>query len=276
MKIIKLPKVSVIMGIYNCENTVGEAIESVFGQTYSNFELIICDDGSTDRTYEIASSYMDDNQNITLVKNDKNEGLAYTLNKCLRFSKGTLIARQDGDDISAPERFQRQVEHFLTDMNVAVVSTGAAQFDETGFWGEIRLPTLPSKGDFLLNSPFCHGSSMIKKSALLAVNGYDTGGSSLRCEDYDLWFRLYAAGYSGINLQESLYFVREDRKALKRRQFRYRLIESRTRLRGYKLLKLPLTSYVFVFRPILVGLVPKGIYAAYRKKKYALEQGGES
>jgi glycosyltransferase EpsE len=275
MRFIKLPKISVIMGIYNCENTVGDAIESILGQTYSNFELIMCDDGSEDRTYEIASNYAKHYQNIILLKNDKNEGLAYTLNKCLRSSKGTLIARQDGDDFSAPERFQRQVDYFLKDTHLAIVSTGTTQFDETGFWGGIMLPAFPSKLDFLSNSPFCHGSAMIKKNSLLAVNGYDTTRSSLRSEDYDLWFRMYAAGYSGINLQEALYFVREDRTALKRRQFRYRLIESRTRFKGYKMLKLPLTGYVFVLRPIFVGLVPEVIYAAIRKKKYALVQRGE-
>ena len=85
----KAPMISVIMGVYNCENTVSDAINSVLNQTYQNFEFIICDDGSTDTTLGIAEKYAHDySDKIILIRNDRNRGLNYTLNHCLKYAKG--------------------------------------------------------------------------------------------------------------------------------------------------------------------------------------------
>ena len=105
-----MPTVSVIMGIYNTESKLADSIESILQQTYSDWELIMCDDGSTDRTYEIAKKYSDKYENIYLLKNNKNMGLAYSLNKCLKYASGKYIARSDADDINLPNRFKVQVE----------------------------------------------------------------------------------------------------------------------------------------------------------------------
>src|SRR5699024_2253424 len=95
-----MASVSVIMGIYNCEETLSQSINSIIDQTYTDWELILCDDCSLDNTYNIAKTFADQLKNIVLLKNSKNEGLNYTLNKCLRYAKGQYIARMDGDDIS--------------------------------------------------------------------------------------------------------------------------------------------------------------------------------
>lgn len=269
MRLIKTPKVSVIMGIYNCEDTLPEAIESILSQTYSNLELIMCDDGSTDNTYKVASDYADKNRNIILIRNEENEGLGHSLNECLKYSTGSLIARQDGDDISVSKRISKQVALFMKDINISIVSTGTTHFDENGIWAIMRSPSNPTKYDFIKESPFCHGSSMMKKTSLIDVKGYDPTKKSWRAEDYDLWFRLYAAGNNGVNIQELLYWVRDDRNALNRRNFKYRLIEAHIRFRGYRSLGIPLGSYIFILRPIVVGLIPKSIYYSYRKKRFA-------
>ena len=276
MRPIKTPRVSVIMGIYNCENTLSEAIESILSQTYSNLELIMCDDGSTDNTYKVAKDYANKNQNITLIKNEMNEGLAYTLNKCLKYSTGTLIARQDGDDISVPKRIEKQVGIFLKNSEISIVSTNTIHFDESGKWGQFKSPSFPTNLDFVKESPFSHGSAMIRKVAINAVNGYDSTKKTFRAEDYDLWFRMYAAGFIGENIQESLYFVRDDQEAYKRRKFRYRIIETNIRYRGFKMLEIPLHQYVFILRPIIVGIVPKKLYTFYRKRKYLIKSGYEN
>ncbi len=273
MSAIQSPKISVLMGIYNCENTLEDAIQSILAQSYSNVELILCDDGSTDRTYEIAQTYATKHPSIILLRNDTNKGLAYALNNCLRYASGNLIARQDGDDFSSAERFQQQVDCFLKHPTIAIVSTATTQFDENGEWGQIFLPRKPKKEDFIKQSPFCHGSSMMTRSSLESVGGYNTEQTTFRSEDYDLWFRMYAAGFLGRNIQQPLYFVREDRNALKRRKYRYRLIEARIRYKGYKLLKLPWASYLYVLRPIVVGIVPKRTYTSFRKRKYMKEVG---
>ena len=110
----KKPLVSILMGIYNCADTLEEAIESIENQTYDNWELIMCDDGSKDNTYEIAKKYNEKNpEKFVLIKNEKNLGLNMTLNNCLKVAKGELIARMDGDDISLPERFGKMANFFL-------------------------------------------------------------------------------------------------------------------------------------------------------------------
>ena len=103
-------KVSIIMGIYNCASTLPEAIDSIINQTYNNWELIMCDDGSVDNTYEIADKYRNQYpKKIVLLKNEKNMGLNYTLNECLKHSSGEYIARMDGDDLSLPTRLEKEV-----------------------------------------------------------------------------------------------------------------------------------------------------------------------
>lgn len=255
------------MGIYNCEETLHEAIESLLSQTYSNIEIILCDDGSTDNTYNMAVNYASKYENVILLKNEKNEGLAFALNKCLESSSGTLIARQDGDDFSASDRIQKQVDTLINDSSISIVSTGMAHFNEDGIWGYTVNPLFPTKFDFINGPPFCHGSAMIKKSALDKVNGYDSSKKSWRAEDYDLWFRMYASGFKGTNIQESLYFVRDDLNAVNRRKFKYRLIETSIRLRGFRLLKIPIRRYIFVLKPILIGIIPKRYYIILRKNR---------
>ena len=100
-----MPTVSVIMGIYNCASTLQEALESLYQQTFQDFEIILCDDGSTDDTYDVARTNADLHSCIKLIKNDENHGLNVTLNNCLQIAEGKYIARMDGDDISLPERF---------------------------------------------------------------------------------------------------------------------------------------------------------------------------
>ena len=92
-----MPKLSVITGIYNCENTLKDAIDSILNQTFSDWELVLCDDGSSDNTYTIAEEYRNNYPHkIVLLKNDHNLGLPETLNKCLSVAKGEFIARRDG------------------------------------------------------------------------------------------------------------------------------------------------------------------------------------
>ena len=100
------PKISVIMGVYNCASTLPDAIMSIQAQTVLDWEFIICDDGSTDETWKIAGKFQRQDNRIVLLRNDKNLGLNATLNKCLSVARGKYIARMDGDDICAPERFE--------------------------------------------------------------------------------------------------------------------------------------------------------------------------
>ena len=101
-----MARISVIMGIYNCASTLVEALDSLYAQTYQDFKIILCEDGSTDDTFEVAQQYASRHDNIVLIRNDKNMGLNYTLNRCLELVDTEYVARMDGDDISLPTRFE--------------------------------------------------------------------------------------------------------------------------------------------------------------------------
>ncbi|MBQ5951120.1 MAG: glycosyltransferase [Lachnospiraceae bacterium] len=262
------PLVSVIMGVYNCAETVAEAAACIFAQTYENWELILCDDGSKDGTFAAICALREQcPEKVKVLKNDSNQGLNRTLNQCLAEARGDLIARMDGDDVCSPERFRKEVDALLADEKIDIVSTDMNFFDEGGTWGLIQHPTEPVFRDFMKRSPFCHAPCMVKKRAYDAVGGYSEDPKTLRIEDYDLWVRMYAAGFRGRNLHEALYAMRDDRNAYARRKFRYRLNEARALLKARKLFRLPVWMSVYVARPILVGLLPRFLYDFLHKMK---------
>ena len=121
-----MPKLSVIMPAYNAEKYIGEAIESILNQTFTDFEFIIIDDGSSDHTADIIKGFHD--ERIRFIQNEKNSGVANTLNKGLELSQGEYIARMDADDISLPARFEKQVAFMEANPDVAVVGCGIELF----------------------------------------------------------------------------------------------------------------------------------------------------
>ncbi len=261
-------KISIIMGIYNCERYLEESINSILNQTYKNWELIMCDDGSKDKTFEIAKKYQEKYSNkIILLKNEENKGLNYTLNKCLEKAKGRYIARQDGDDISVSTRFEKEIDFMRKNNNYAFVSSNMILFDEKGEWGTTKNRENPTKLDFAKGSPFCHATCLIKKEVLEVVNGYTVDKKLLRVEDYHLWFKIYSKGYVGYNIQEALYKARDDREAYKRRNYKNRINEARVKIIGFKMIKMPVKYYVYILRPLILGLLPTKIYDILHKKK---------
>lgn len=261
-------KISVIMGIYNCAATLPEAIESILNQTYGNWELIMCDDGSSDDTYKIAMDYKNKYpEKIIVIRNEKNSGLNKTLNHCLEHATGEYIARMDGDDISISDRFEKEISFLENNEDYAIVSGPMIYFDENGDWGKGTSVANPEKEDFIHGTPFCHAPCMVRAEAYKAVNGYSENKKTLRAEDYDLWFRMYELGYRGHNLTEPIYKMRDDENAYSRRKFKFAVNEAYVRFTGFKRLKLPITSYVYALRPIAVGLLPKPIYMRLHHKK---------
>lgn len=261
-------KVTVIMGIYNCADTLGVALDSLLSQTFTDWDIVMCDDGSTDATYEVASRYCAAHPTkMILLKNTRNMGLNYTLNRCLSAAGGEYIARQDGDDISMPTRFEKEAAILDTSPEIAIVSTAMTYFDESGTWGQNHPTEFPQKENFIAGTPFCHAPCMVRKEAYQAVNGYTEDPRYLRVEDYDLWIKMYAAGYRGRNIPEPLYAMRDDRNAFARRKFKYRINEFRVRLKAAYVLRLPLYAYLYACRPLLVGILPAGLYRLLHKRR---------
>lgn len=266
-------KVSIIMGIYNCESTLAEAIDSILAQTYTNWELILCDDGSQDNTLLIAMDYLKKYPDrIRLLQNHANLGLNKTLNRCLEQAEGEYIARMDGDDLSLPERLEQEVTFLDLHPEYAIVSCPMIYFDEHGDWGKGTSILAPQASDFVGGTPFCHAPCMVRAEAYRAVKGYSEDTRTLRVEDYYLWFCMYAAGYRGANLPEPLYKMRDDENAYHRRKFRFALNEAYVRFSGYRMLGLPMRNYIYAVRPILVNLLPQKLYRYLHQKKRNLNQ----
>ena len=261
-------KFSIVVPVYNVEKYIRKCLESILRQSYDNFEVIIVDDGSTDETYRIAKSYEKKYPNKFLVlKNEKNMGLNYTLNKCIEYAKGDYLARQDGDDITLPNIFEKQVKFLDENPDIEFVSSTMIFFDETGDWGISHLAERPTKMDFISGSPFSHAATMIRKNVMKEVGCYSVNDSLLRVEDYHLWFKLYMIGSKGYNFQEPLYKMRDNHDAFKRRTWKNRLNEMNLKKWGFKQLDIPRRYYFYVYRPIIVGLLPKPVYMFLHKKK---------
>ena len=263
------PKISILMGIYNCAKTLPEAVDSILAQTYPHWELILCDDGSSDDTYAVAEGYRQQYpEKIILLKNARNMGLNHTLNHCLQHATGEYIARMDGDDVSLPERFEKELAFLQTHPEYAIVSCPMVYFDEHGDFRTGRttceepIPSMLVKG-----TVHCHAPCMMREGAIRAVGGYTVDRKLLRVEDWHLWLKLYAAGYRGRNLKEPLYKMRDDRAATSRRKMRYRFNEAYMTYLAVKTLDLPLWQCVFALRPILVGLLPMPVYTWLHRKK---------
>jgi glycosyltransferase EpsE len=265
-------KISVIMGVYNCEQTLPSAIESLYSQTYKDFELIICDDGSGDKTYETAKQYVDKYNNIILLKNEKNMGANFTRNRCLKSARGLYMAIQDGDDISLPDRFEKEVKILEECPDIAIVSSRMIHFNEKGDFKISSNKEYPENIDFIYGMPFCHGASMFRKSAIDEVEGYTESDRLLRVEDYHLWFKMYAKSYRGYNIQEPLYKWRDDSNAYMRRTFKNRLNEIYVRFVGFKMLKLPFYCYIYCLRPIIVYLLPRKIYNYFHSRRNTMNK----
>ncbi len=261
-------KVSVIMGIYNCENTLAEAIDCIIAQTYTNWELIMCDDGSEDNTLSVANEYKAKYPDkIFVYENEKNMGLNFTLNRCLKECKGDYIARMDGDDTCSADRFLKEVSVLDENEDIAFVSSDMSLFDENGTFRTTNVNPKPDNKSFLKRTPFCHAPCMVRKEAYLAVGGYSESKRLLRVEDYHLWVKMYAKGYKGVNIKECLYQMRDDRNAIKRRKFKYRLNEAYVKAYAIKQLHLPIYGYVFCLKPIILGLLPTFVYKKLHKTK---------
>lgn len=254
------------MGIYNCAPYLVEALDSLYAQTYQDFKIILCEDGSSDDTYQVAKDYAAKHDNIILVKNEKNMGLNYTLNRCLEYADTEYVARMDGDDISLPTRFEKEIKYLYEHQECDVVSCPMIYFDESGDFrigkgrGEIK------KEDFINGSPVCHAPCMARTDAFKIVGGYSVDDKLLGVEDYHLWFKLFAAGKKMFVMDEPLYKMRDDRNAMARRTWKRRRNEAYVKYVGFKMIGLPWYKKIYCLRPILIYLMPNFVYNYFHQR----------
>jgi len=163
-------KISVLMSVYNSEETIEESINSVLNQTFSDFEFLINDDCSTDSSLEIIKKFEKTDSRITVFCNKKNLGLTKSLNKLIQNSNFDFIARQDSDDRSFPNRLEAQINNLI---NLDLDFCTSRALKEGGDITPNLKHYLPYK--FMVNylNPFIHGTLLIKKQVLENINGYD-------------------------------------------------------------------------------------------------------
>jgi len=202
------PKVSVVMSVYNSERYLLEAVESILRQTFTDFEFIIVDDGSTDGTWEILTSYATEDPRIVLIRNEKNIGLTQSLNKGLVLARGEYIARQDADDVSEPERLEKQVAYLEAYPLVGLVGTA---YEIISGDGQLLTTVYPPTDNgalqerLLEGNCFCHGAVVFRRICLAHVGGYREAFRT--AQDHDLWLRI-SEHFDLASLPDRLYRYR--------------------------------------------------------------------
>ena len=190
-KIQQNPKISVITAVFNGQKYLEESIKSILEQTFLDFEFIIVDDGSTDKTKEILKNWAKKDSRIKIITNLKNIGLTKSLNRAINIAKGEYIARQDADDISLPQRLEKQVVFLENNPEVKFLGTfGYAINGEGKTLREEVLPVSPQeiKNILIKRNPFIHTSVMIRKEIIDKLGGYNENFKFI--QDYELWFRI--------------------------------------------------------------------------------------
>jgi glycosyltransferase involved in cell wall biosynthesis len=199
------------MPVYNEPERVGRAIDSVLAQTFDRFELIVVDDGSSDGTSEILSSYADDRR-VRLLVNDGNIGLVRSLNRGLAVCRAPLVARLDADDHMEPTRLERQTALFDDDPRLTLSATAYRRVDSAGEFIRLGSPPLDHGGlavAMLTGNRIQHSSIMFDRAAALGHGGYREAWFPV--EDYDLWLRMLRDGkYRGLPSVEVSYTENPD------------------------------------------------------------------
>jgi glycosyltransferase EpsE len=271
--------VSVIMAVYNIkEPSILElSIKSILNQTIKNIELIICDDASTDNTYYIIKDIIQRDKRVKLIRNEFNMKAGGARNVCLQYVRGKYIAIMDADDFSALDRLEKQVDYLEKYPDYGFVGCKGQYFhkivgdiNEKIYW----FKESPQKKDFLFSLPYVHASIMFRKEVLLDCRGYSQSKFVQRAEDYDMIMRIYQLGYEGTNIDEPLYFIREDANTYKRRKYRYRFIEVIVKLRGFYKLRLMPIGLIYALKPLFVGLIPSFLLKRISKIYYEAKNEG--
>ena len=204
------PAISVVLPVYNAEVYVREAVESILAQSFTDFELIVINDGSTDGSGAILRDLAAQDTRIVLVERP-NGGLVSALNEGIKIACAELIARMDADDVAMPERFALQHARMVQEPELAVLGSFFNIIDRNSKFVRLYddLPLTPVQtarsvvGRFLV----AHPAVMMRRDAVLKVGGYRKAFS--HAEDFDLWLRMIGLGYAIANLPQPLLNYRE-------------------------------------------------------------------
>ena len=219
------------MSVYNCEKYVREAVLSIINQSFKDFEFIIINDGSTDKSREIIENIKD--ERIKLI-NNKNKGLTKSLNEAIVLSKGEFIARMDADDFSLNDRFEKQINFLDSNPGISMCGAWADFIDANGnYLKNYKRPVTDKEiiKELLFHNPFIHSTVMIRKEVFDKVGLYN---ESFRfAQDYELWTRIIPK-FKTANLPEVLLKYRVLKESItKSKNFKVRLLGIKIRFLGF-------------------------------------------
>lgn len=264
-----IPKISVIMSVLNGEQYMSKGIESIINQTFTDWEFIICDDGSIDGTLKVLNEYAKKDSRIIVIHNEKNMGLAYSLNKCIQLSRSDILARQDADDESYLNRFEVQYP-FIVNGDYSIVGTSWENVDSNGKIWVTKPKEYPKINDMIWDGGFMHPSWMMKKKDLQKVGYYTANQYTKRDQDYHLVLKIYGEGMKMRNIQEILYRYTNDDNTFKRTK-NWNGVKGLMWIRfdGYKRNHLSFWNYIYVLKPLIKNLLPTIITKRFylRRKK---------
>ncbi|WP_340611309.1 glycosyltransferase [Xenorhabdus bharatensis] len=202
-----VPKISVIMSVFNGYEFLSEAVESILNQSFYDYEFIIVNDDSTDNTSQVLSEFQKRDSRIKIITNAYNMGLAKSLNMAISLSRGEFIARMDADDYSFPDRLKKQYDFMVEHTDVIVCGTAMSIYEEPG---NNKIPPLSHENiisRIAFDCPFYHPTVMIRKETFLKL-GVSYPENYKRAQDYGLWVSLFlltiGKGYRFINLPDVL------------------------------------------------------------------------
>ncbi|MFA6215597.1 MAG: glycosyltransferase [Patescibacteria group bacterium] len=254
------PKISVIMPFYNAQLFLTKAIESILNQTFSDFELILINDASTDGSDRVVKKYLADPR-IIYIKNENNQGIVHNLNYGLKTAKAEIIARMDGDDIAVRNRFFEQFNFLKFYPEIAVVGSFVKIIDENDKKIDYRTKLVDPetiKKELIIYSPVVHPAVMFRKSVIKKVGAYRQ--NYLYLEDLDLWYRVVYSGYKISNVNKFLLFYRyhsgstaHQAKTNAWKAFRLR----KETIKTFKL-DLSLKQHILIYLQLLVGVLFSG------------------
>ena len=197
------PAISVIMSVFNAEDTIEDCVKSILNQTFDSFELLIVNDASTDNTHKLLEKFSKKDKRIKIFTNSKNIGLTKSLNFMLSKAKGKYIARQDADDISLPKRFEKQIE-FIQSRKFDIVVSRAKKLHDESIIPKFSF-IIPSKILIRFKNPFIHGTLFASKDLLTRLNFYNE--EFYYAQDYELFSRILKNKIKVGKIWEPLYLL---------------------------------------------------------------------
>lgn len=257
------PAVSVLLSIYNGADRLAQSLDSIFTQTWSDFEVIAVNDASTDETGRILKSWQAQHPRLRIVTNETNLGLTRSLNRGLRCARGAYIARQDADDIWLPQKLEKQMAFLRSHPHCGLVG---CYYLNRSAGGDVRftLPQTDSEIKHLIfrRNPFGHSCVLIRHELLRRVNGYNE--RVYYGQDRDLWFRLMPLTRFA-NLPEFL-CIRRAEHTLSTRHTRAQMWQGiKTRCTYLRRYRAPLHNYLYLAEPLLIIITPAWLKRAARR-----------